>query len=286
VKFGEGYAIVNVADRWSRFLTPQVILGGAILSVIVSVLTVNFFGRYLSGLNRSPHAEQALGHFAAFGFLLLTGVVVGGAVLTAFRRGDTKGLLITVFVSYFSLMLLFASVYYEAAFFGDFQDAVFKYDSYRYDAVHNIAGPRYLSRRAFFGIEPRFWSGVDWPVHTGRFPNGLPPGAYRIGVAEMRQIAASRSEQDVVQFVPEARLEIFADCLHLSVITMTTVGYGDITPRSLPARLGTDIEAISNTLLLIFGVGIILGSRRQLAPATQGTGGPAGTPAGGPGFSG
>ena len=264
MKFGDGTVVELAARRWSRLWTPQVILCGALLSVLVSVATVDVFGHYLEQRHQwSIDTGQVLGHVAGFAFFLLTGGIVAGAVLSAFRRGDTRGLLITVFVSYFSLILVFASVYYEAAFFGDFQDAVFKYNSYRYDGINHIPGPFYESRRSFFGIEPRFWSGVDWPVRAGLFPNGLPPGAYQVPTAEMRRIAAENPPENVIQFVPEARLAIFADCLHFSVITMTTVGYGDITPRSLAARLAADVEAVSNTLLLIFGVGIILGTRKS-----------------------
>jgi len=239
------------------------------VSVVVAKLTVDAFGHYLGQQRHGPpEGESLIAHSAAFALLAFTATVVGGAISGAFRRGDTKELLVTVFVSYFSLMVVFASVYYEAAFFGDFQDAVFKYESYRADGVKHIDGPVYESRRAFFGIEPRFWSGVDWPVRAGKFPDGLPPGAYRVAPSQMRQIAATHPIEDVIQFEPEAELEIFADCLHLSVITMTTVGYGDITPRSLPARVAADTEAISNTLLLIFGVGVILGIKP--APQVQG----------------
>ena len=40
---------------------------------------------------------------------------------------------------------------------------------------------------------------------------------------------------------------------------MTTVGYGDITPRQFGPRFATDVEAVCNTLLLIFGLGMIFG---------------------------
>lgn len=73
---------------------------------------------------------------------------------------------------------------------------------------------------------------------------------------------ALRPLNAVVRFIPEASLSIFGDCLHLSVTTMTTVGYGDIVPRSLGARFATDSEAVCNTLLLIFGLGIIFGRWR------------------------
>ena len=224
-------------------------------------MSVALLGHSIDIIDRSSYSEASLlAHAAGYTLALLTGSVVVGSLVGAFRSGDRRALLRTVLTSYFGLMLVFASFYYIVAFFGDLQDAIFKYDHYRADAVRQIDGPEYESRRAFTGIESRFWSGVDWPVRAGRFPDGLPPGAYKISPTQMRDIAGTHRLDDVVQFIPESGLAIFGDCLHLSVTTMTTVGYGDITPKSLPARMATDIEAVCNSLLLIFGLGMIFGN--------------------------
>jgi hypothetical protein len=263
VRLKDDHPVLKATSKWRAFWTAPVIFAGALLSVVVSWLSVDFFGRALwtDSLRRLVLPSLA-GHALGIAFLGLTGSVVVGSVAGAFRRGDRRALVTTVLTSYFSLMLVFASMFFEAAFFGDLQDAIFKYERYRADALAHVDGPLYESRRAFTGIERRFWSGVDWPVRAGTFPGGLPPGSYRVSVAQMRQTAASRTENDVIQYIPEARLAIFGDCLHLSIVTMTTVGYGDIAPRSLAARFASDIEAICNTLLLIFGLGMIFGDWR------------------------
>jgi hypothetical protein len=82
----------------------------------------------------------------------------------------------------------------------------------------------------------------------------------------MRTTAATQTLEQAVRFIPSVRTAIFADCLHFSVATMTTVGYGDITPLSIAARVTADCEAISNTMLLIFGLGMIFGNWRPPAP--------------------
>jgi Ion channel len=259
---GDRHPVRDVAGRWRRFWTAPTIVLGALLSVAAGFVVVDLLGSHLMEIDRSKlPASVIIGHFVAPLFLLLTMSVVVGSVGSAFRRRDPQLLLLAAISAYFSVMFVFASMYYEMTFAGDLADAVFKYHHYRADALAGVAGPRYSDRRALVGIERRFWSGVDWPVGPGQFPGGLPPYAPNVTTAQMRAIALRPLDQ-VVQFVPEASFAIFGDCLHLSVTTMTTVGYGDIVPRSLGARFATDSEAVCNTLLLIFGLGLIFGRRR------------------------
>jgi hypothetical protein len=54
-----------------------------------------------------------------------------------------------------------------------------------------------------------------------------------------------------------------SDLLYFSVITVTTVGYGDITPGCLPARAIAVVEAITGQLYLVSVVaGVVAGWRR------------------------
>jgi len=50
----------------------------------------------------------------------------------------------------------------------------------------------------------------------------------------------------------------FAECLYFSVVTLSTVGYGDIKPVSGPARFVTAVEIVMGVLLLLFGFSAII----------------------------
>jgi hypothetical protein len=63
-----------------------------------------------------------------------------------------------------------------------------------------------------------------------------------------------------LRFLPENRLLVFANCLHYSVITMTTVGFDDISPQTWFARFYTDIEALTGTALFIVALGMVFGN--------------------------
>ena len=55
-----------------------------------------------------------------------------------------------------------------------------------------------------------------------------------------------------------ARTLSFAECLYFSVVTLSTVGYGDIQPISGPARFVCAVEIVMGVLLLLFGFSAII----------------------------
>jgi hypothetical protein len=57
-----------------------------------------------------------------------------------------------------------------------------------------------------------------------------------------------------------------SDLLYFSVITIATVGYGDITPASEIARAVTVIEALTGQLYLVSVVAAVVGGWRGRAP--------------------
>jgi hypothetical protein len=55
----------------------------------------------------------------------------------------------------------------------------------------------------------------------------------------------------------------YADSLHFSVATLSTVGYGDIQPHDDGIRVLASLEVVAGQLLLLFGVAEILRARRS-----------------------
>ena len=60
-----------------------------------------------------------------------------------------------------------------------------------------------------------------------------------------------------------ARTISYSEAIHLSIATISTVGYGDIVPASNFARVLTSIEVICGVLLLLFGVSELLEYTRE-----------------------
>jgi voltage-gated potassium channel len=61
----------------------------------------------------------------------------------------------------------------------------------------------------------------------------------------------------------EVRDITYAESLYFSMVTMATVGYGDITPATDIARLVAAIEVVLGVLLLLFGFSEIMSYTRE-----------------------
>ena len=55
----------------------------------------------------------------------------------------------------------------------------------------------------------------------------------------------------------------FQDCIHFSLITSTTVGYGDMVPNRPMAKFLVDIQVLVSFFLISFGVAGLSSSRRR-----------------------
>ena len=64
-------------------------------------------------------------------------------------------------------------------------------------------------------------------------------------------------------FAGEPRDLNFIECLYFSVITLSTVGYGDLVPLSPAVRLIVGAEIICGVLLLLFGFSEIISYTRE-----------------------
>lgn len=208
------------------------------------------------------------------GTLLLALIIpVGLAVYTLITciasRSKIEGLCI-LFLSYFMLILSFGSGYYTIAWVADSRDTAdqYYYYSYLYKIWRNTerADPPHRTQddRAFKGMRRRLWSGIEdyaRPYHFHKDINA--PTRDILKQIEQYNNLKSKDETDSpfrwTKYCPDARWEVFFDCLHYSIVTMATVGYGDMVPQSRAAKIMTDFEIIAGQILFLFALGIVLG---------------------------
>jgi hypothetical protein len=239
---------------------------GVLTSVLLSVCSSFLLGHELSGDTAWPGLLILViwvGSFvAAFAFVVL-------AMALSFRARATIAVQVRVIlVSYLGGILVFAGLFFSMALIGDRAYAKAHYDYYRTyaDSFPNevaageIAVPQFAGReRAFVGIDARLWGTLDddLPVASREFQKD--PQAYRVGLTRQR------SFKDVAVFRSQALWAVLWDCQHLSVMTITTVGYGNISPNTWYAKLATNLEALTGTALLVVALALLLGSHPKPA---------------------
>jgi hypothetical protein len=64
-------------------------------------------------------------------------------------------------------------------------------------------------------------------------------------------------ENKEITFQLENRALVALDSLYLSVVTITTVGFGDITPNQWYSKIAVMIEALTGTTLLVLALGMV-----------------------------
>jgi hypothetical protein len=80
--------------------------------------------------------------------------------------------------------------------------------------------------------------------------------------SSVEQTNAARYEiGKVVRFLPAAIIPVLFECLHYSIDTIATVGYGDITAGNWIARTVSDVEVASGLILIVFALGVAFSGR-------------------------
>ena len=225
-----------------------------VFSVFLSFLSVEFFRRFPSRVS----LKLGLVLFAIFSIagLLVPLIAVGFAIFSSFQKRSRAQMFKVIFVAYLGSILIFAGEYYVIVGVDDYNDARMQINHYEAEATSVGAHlsekvKPYKSQKAFTGFESHLWSTFEDDHYDAvalytNYPQGLKP--------------AVENAKNNLRFLPENRLLVFANCLHYSVITMTTVGFGDISPQVWLARFYTDIEALTGTALFIVALGMVFGN--------------------------
>ncbi len=229
-----------------------------LFSLLVSVTFVEVFGRTV---------ETTIATIWTFllGIALLVALITPLAtVFLALRRifkpQEKRKHIMIILLSYISLIICFGGSYYTMSAFSDRVDAREKHAYYEQKANYVDPFGKIVVRRdsrAFSGINTRLWSGVDWPDYQG---NQL-RDEQRSPVSPADMILAARKPLDKISnFQYDERFSVFASTLYFSVVNMTTLGFGDITPKTWFARLTSNIQVLTGLVLFYFGISMVIGN--------------------------
>lgn len=254
-------------DRYIHYLrTVSLMAMGTVLSLVMSILSV-LLNQKLAEDN--PWAIIGYGAILCAAYFIAAWVIVK-ALRSAFRLNvaSPRGLLVTVAFAYALVVLLFGGIYYSMVCLGDYLDAQHSYDYYTTQVGQNgdeidtsIVIPRMESRRAFNGIEMKAWMGVE-----DHLPKELAAISYNSWKDSLITLVDSSSSAVCVR--PSNSVQrlilgclysgMFWDCTYFSMITMATLGYGDVSPRTWYAKFAVVIQVFSSVALVVFALGMTL----------------------------
>ncbi len=189
--------------------------------------------------------------------LLLSWVLVM-TLRKAFRPAQQGHMILTILFSYVAILFSFTAIYYTMVVAGDLQDAHGEYVFYTDQRAALESGalaepiPWGGNYRAFSGIQGRIWSGPSHLLSDLHQASGQAFPALMVEVID-------RPARETYHYETDSRLGVLLDCFHFSVVTMTTVGYGDISPRVWYSRLAADIQIVSALLVFAVGMQLVLG---------------------------
>lgn len=184
---------------------------------------------------------------------------VAWSIELSFKRRERMEMLITIVLSYVLLILVFASLYFSIDCISDYNSATEKTMYYMIAAEKNELPPAYsVDLRAFAGMTGKLWTGIGDDrrqlQEQSRFPKAISIESC------LHEGARTQRARDAIHYQTDMVLPVIFDCIHLSVMTMTTVGYGDVSPQGGSiARPITDLQAIASTILLVLALGLLWG---------------------------
>jgi len=198
------------------------------------------------------------------GSYLIAAVAVGFILVASVKQ--KRPMLTPVIACFLSILLVFAGIYYSMACLGDYNDAVVKmvfYSKRYYDPERDL--PLSESQRAFRGIENRRWAGLELLAMQKRSAYLQPQDVQGVPLDDLRTAAASLPKPEAVSNTKDL-IPLLVDCLHFSTVTITTLGYGDISPQTWYAKMAADLEVLSGVFIVAISVGTYF-SRINLPPS-------------------
>lgn len=166
--------------------------------------------------------------------------------------------------SYLYTIAAFAGIYFLLVFIFDFVDADDDYNRYRFIALQATAEEQqYLieydlripAQKAFRGMHDELWTSVDsWELPANS--KTLPVSPNLVPLASILD-AACLPRSDVIRYRSDHRWTVYGDCLYLSSVTASTVGYGDISPANYFAKFFVSLEVIIGQMIMVIGLGTV-----------------------------
>jgi len=211
----------------SRKLFPLLYREGRYLFLLVSLLLLFFFYPFFDGLRFAPRV---------LGILFLAILISSVSSISSSRRSVAAA----AFLAVFSFACFVAIQFTEGLIFHALTAASFAlfFALVTVVVIQHILNTREVTTDTILGaICAYLLLGMVWAMAFSLI-EVLAPGSFLHG------------GQPLVATFPEARQPALPRFIYYSFVTLTTLGYGDITPGSSPAAAFSSLEAVTGQLYI------------------------------------
>jgi len=236
----------------------KAVYGGLVLCV--------FFNFIFCVLLTHSHPQSVSGTLIPATWFIISCIVqlavVAYCVFDGFGRLEYNNLFGVILNIYLIVIVTFSSLYFESCMYADLHDATFKRMKYgsQVAAKSNYCSDlriiRLADERAFKGITARLWSSVDYPDSNLVSGSDYNYQNYLRGEDNSNQKELSLNQIEEISYAtrnspnPEKCLlrnipNVYFNCLYFSIITITTVGYGDISPDNWYSKILCVLEVLA-----------------------------------------
>jgi hypothetical protein len=213
------------------------LLNGTIISLCISIGIVEG-DRKWAQVGKMNLFQIIIVFITLLGASVIPTVFIVLAIAASFRRDTRRQMLGVVLVAYFSCAVVFAGIYYQ-------------YEGMKLSThLINHVTP-YKGHRAFTGIDANLWTNIE---------DDVPDIATAYNDSPERLMAIVGEHARSLQFQSQNRLDVFLDCFHFSIMTITTVGYGDIAPHERVAEFASEAEVLTGITLFVVALGMVFGN--------------------------
>lgn len=192
------------------------------------------------------------------------------AIRAAFRRRAAMEGLLVIFSGYMAVLISFAGIYYSFNLISGYHEARDFADFYVHTATHLDNGSlqqvpkRVKDKKAFSGMRHSTWTSLADEARPAFWhPSAQVSEALLLQAARHHGPWQEGTSHDTSAFQPVfqegERLPSLLQCLHFSVVTMATVGYGDVNPHQWYSQFAVDMQIIIGQILVVFALGCVLG---------------------------
>ncbi len=271
---------MNVFKKYIK-LTGWIHLGIVITLLFTFILT--YIVPYVLKLKNEP----LLIDIALMAFFLLLMFSPCFFIITFIQKsfsGESKfQKLIIILHAYFCIIIVFSTLYFTFIVIGDFKDQQDKTIYYQRQLALVKSSPKDYSdfqfirkqdNRAFKGMSEKIWTGVDNPdyqilnqicqdytkahwysLYDNDFINGE---LNEVPLEVILKIAEKEIPWNfLIKFQRQKCGSIFCDCIYFSVITIATLGYGDISPNLWYVKLASIVEVICGFAIFVFAINFL-----------------------------